>query len=438
MAQLDRPDPAPMHPATPPEALIAPKRLARVAVGELREHPMNPRVSDMDALADSIEAHGVYRPIAVQASTMIVVAGWHTLQAAIAAGEGEVDVTLEDITDDEALAAVLADNRTGDLGTYDEAALLFALAEADEADQLAATGYDRGDVDELVGKAQRAAWREAEQERRAGEAPADLRTAQAATTKMLPTGAYTFERAGEAFTLLVADEEGFYPVGASVRLMERVALVVARVLPCRAVPGVLQVSPEAAATVTAFLLAPGRAFFVDVLPCPVPGAGHPALDVLFAMGQEGSLSHRQTLVVTTPAPVLAGEASAGLQDWVQLRHTVAHYGWRSGAPHVWHGGRDQTSVFDSFELGLDACRDGALSRQRLMVATEKGETVVELGAADIRFAEAALAAGRCPVLMATSAASGALVAAEALGAGFASEAALEALAETSAPDALAH
>jgi len=119
-------------------------------VGELTSLPGNPRRGDVDAVARSYERFGQRKPIVARRSddgTNVVVAGNHQLEAARKLGWEQIAVVwTDDLTDDQAKAFALADNRIADLGTYDNDDLLVLLSEVDDLD---GTGYTTADVDDL-------------------------------------------------------------------------------------------------------------------------------------------------------------------------------------------------------------------------------------------------------------------------------------------------
>lgn len=122
-----------------------------VSVDQLTPHPENPRIGDVDVLAGSIQENGFYGAVVVQKSTGYVLAGNHRLKAARNRGIEEIPVAWVDVDDDRARRILLADNRTGDLGTYDDdllADLLKDLAQTEEA--LRGTGYTPEDLDNLM------------------------------------------------------------------------------------------------------------------------------------------------------------------------------------------------------------------------------------------------------------------------------------------------
>lgn len=125
--------------------------------------PANPRQGDVGAVAASLARFGQQKPIVVQRSTGWIVAGNHTWRGAYAVGEMEkalgfgsgeewthIAVVLSDLDDVQAKAYAIADNRTSDLGTYDDDALAKILVELASAGQLVGTGFDGEDVDELL------------------------------------------------------------------------------------------------------------------------------------------------------------------------------------------------------------------------------------------------------------------------------------------------
>lgn len=121
---------------------------------DLRQFHKNPRRGDVDAIATSLTVNGQYKPLIVNRGThtgrpMEVLAGNHTLQAirnlATTDAEqwGTIDCWIVDVDDDQASRIVLADNRTADLGDYDNTALLDLLGELE--DDLDGTGYTAED-----------------------------------------------------------------------------------------------------------------------------------------------------------------------------------------------------------------------------------------------------------------------------------------------------
>lgn len=131
--------------------MIAPDIAAlAVPVGGLTPHPRNVREGDVGAISESLRRFGQLKPIVVQKSTGYVVAGNHLYRAAVALGWKEVAAVRADLDDETAIAYLVADNRTQELGTYDDAGLAALLSELAAAGNLDATGYDGDDVDRLL------------------------------------------------------------------------------------------------------------------------------------------------------------------------------------------------------------------------------------------------------------------------------------------------
>jgi DNA modification methylase len=121
-------------------------------VAELQVFHRNPRRGDVRAIAESLEAHGQYRPIVVNVGTHTgrrneILAGNHTYLAACSLGWAKVQATTVDVDDATAHRIVLADNRLADLGSYDEVDLAAAMTAAGD---LNGTGYLASDLDELL------------------------------------------------------------------------------------------------------------------------------------------------------------------------------------------------------------------------------------------------------------------------------------------------
>lgn len=124
----------------------------------------NPRRGDVEAIAGSLQAHGQFRPIVVNEGThtgrpMETLAGNHTLKAIRLLAERnpddprwqKVECYVVDVDDDRASRIVLADNRTTDLGDYDNDILLDVIGNLDDTLGLVGTGYDEGYIDALLG-----------------------------------------------------------------------------------------------------------------------------------------------------------------------------------------------------------------------------------------------------------------------------------------------
>jgi ParB-like chromosome segregation protein Spo0J len=102
-------------------------------LGELLDHPDNPRQGDDDAVAESIDVNGFYGAIIAQASTRRVLAGHTRRRNLLATGATTGPVLWLDVDDRAALRILLADNRTAELAAWIPGKL---------ADVLAAMGAD--------------------------------------------------------------------------------------------------------------------------------------------------------------------------------------------------------------------------------------------------------------------------------------------------------
>jgi hypothetical protein len=128
-------------------------KIVKMAVAELKLHPDNARQGDVGAIMQSLEAHGQYKPIVVQKSTNYVLAGNHTLRAAAGLGWDSVEAVVLDVDDDQALRILLADNRTGDLASYDDIKLVEMLTSLfEEEASLIGTGFSGDDMDDMLAR----------------------------------------------------------------------------------------------------------------------------------------------------------------------------------------------------------------------------------------------------------------------------------------------
>jgi len=135
-----------------PDRIADALRSLAVPIDSVRPHERNPRHGDIGALTQSLERFGQTKPVIVQASTGRILGGNHTWRAAKALGWTEIAVHAMDVDAPTADAILIADNRIGDLGGYDDTLLAGILAGLADADALAGTGYDGSDVDALLAK----------------------------------------------------------------------------------------------------------------------------------------------------------------------------------------------------------------------------------------------------------------------------------------------
>lgn len=118
-----------------------------VELDALKPYPKNPRVGNTALIVTSLKEHGQYRPLIVQRSTGMVLAGNHTLKAARELKWKTVAVNYIDVDDEQATRIVLMDNRSQDTATYNADLLAEVLAGLDNP---AGTGYSDEDYASLV------------------------------------------------------------------------------------------------------------------------------------------------------------------------------------------------------------------------------------------------------------------------------------------------
>lgn len=102
------------------EAKIAPelKQFIR-PIGDASRHPDNIRKHRLDKIAQSLRSHGQRAAIVVQASSGLIVKGNGTHEAAEMLGWTELAQIWQEMSDDEAIAFLYADNKASDFSTYD-------------------------------------------------------------------------------------------------------------------------------------------------------------------------------------------------------------------------------------------------------------------------------------------------------------------------------
>jgi DNA modification methylase len=125
-----------------------------VPIDTLKGLPGNPRIGDVDAVAKSLDRFGQRKPIVVRQDDGTIIAGNHTWQAAKQLGWTEIAVAYVGDDDVTASAYALADNRTAELGSYDEQALkdLIDQVASIDPDLVQDAGWADEAVAELVAK----------------------------------------------------------------------------------------------------------------------------------------------------------------------------------------------------------------------------------------------------------------------------------------------
>lgn len=123
-----------------------------VPIESVRPLEGNPRRGEVEKVAASLKAFGQRKPIVVRRATSEVIAGNHTLAAAKSLGWDEIAVTWTDDDEVTAKAYALADNRTAELGGYDDVDLAQMMSEVYEADAdlFEATAWTTAELEELL------------------------------------------------------------------------------------------------------------------------------------------------------------------------------------------------------------------------------------------------------------------------------------------------
>lgn len=133
----------------------------RLPLADVRLYHKNPRKGNVDVIVDSLMKNGQYKPIIVNKGTHTgrkneVLAGNHTVKAMrdLAAKHPDdpswhtVLVHYLDVDDGQAAGIVAVDNRSADLGGYDDELLAELLRDIPD---LTGTGYTDEDLAKLLG-----------------------------------------------------------------------------------------------------------------------------------------------------------------------------------------------------------------------------------------------------------------------------------------------
>lgn len=127
--------------------------MTQAPIASLKFYPGNARRGDVELIAESLERLGQYKPIVVCTGDKepelanVILAGNHTVMAAQRLGWDTIDVHWVDVDADAAKRIVIIDNRANDVSGYDPEDLVNLLTELPD---LAATGFDRDELDALI------------------------------------------------------------------------------------------------------------------------------------------------------------------------------------------------------------------------------------------------------------------------------------------------
>ncbi len=116
-------------------------------VSTMQPHPENPKRGNLEAIGESLEENDFYGAAIVQKSTGFILVGNHRYKSAVQKGLKAIPVIVVDCDDEKARKIMLADNRTADLGNYDDKkrlALLDSLIGS--AHGLRGTGFADSDL----------------------------------------------------------------------------------------------------------------------------------------------------------------------------------------------------------------------------------------------------------------------------------------------------
>lgn len=120
-----------------------------IPIDSVHPHPRNPRVGALPVIKQSLNANGQYRPIVVRRGTNEILAGNHTWKAAKELGWTEIAATWVTCSDADAVRIMVADNRTAELATDNEALLAELLT---GLPSLEGTGYSEYALEQMIAR----------------------------------------------------------------------------------------------------------------------------------------------------------------------------------------------------------------------------------------------------------------------------------------------
>jgi hypothetical protein len=122
-----------------------------VPIDSVKPYPGNPRRGDVEAIRKSLRRFGQQKPIVVQIGTDLIVAGNQVWEAMKAEEAEEIAVVRTSLTETEARAYLLTDNRMSELGRTDTRALMEWLGDLAERSGIDdALGYPDTQIHRLL------------------------------------------------------------------------------------------------------------------------------------------------------------------------------------------------------------------------------------------------------------------------------------------------
>lgn len=345
-------------------------------VDQFAQLPGNPRRGDVAAVARSLASFGQRKPI-VALRDGVVLAGNHTLQAALTLGWQTIAAVLVDDDDTTAKAFALADNRTGELGGYDEQALADLILEvrAADAELLEATGWQDEAIADLL-------------DRLAADQPTELRTdpdhlPDSAPAKTLPGDVWILGR----HRLICGDSTSPTDIA---KLMDGADADLVWTDP----PYNVAVDGAAGKILNDDLSADA---FGDLL----TGAMQSAFAALRPGGSIYVAHSESERLAFTEAFVAAGFKLSSVVVWrknamtlsrsdYQWQHEPIIYGWKPGRAHRWYGGRKQTTVVEAVGSPFVEQLDGSwhvMLGDRVLVLTGTDVKVRELESSVVEYSK---------------------------------------------------
>lgn len=125
-----------------------------VDINSLKPNPMNPRINDkaVDSVVKSIKKNGWTQPLVCDQDFVLAV-GHVRLKAAHKLALTQVPVIVKKMTPAERDAYLIADNKVGEISSWDNNLLAELMGQLSEKDKslLEFTGYSEEEIDELLG-----------------------------------------------------------------------------------------------------------------------------------------------------------------------------------------------------------------------------------------------------------------------------------------------
>lgn len=310
-------------------------KLIEVKISDIKPHPKNPRIhpdSAINKLVDSINHYGWTNPLLISKDGFLI-AGHARVKAAEQAGPESAPAIILELSADDAIAYMIADNRLQDETKWDMPLLDEVLKELENNKyNLELTGFDISEINDLFSDSM----------------VDDLKDDDFDLEKELEEIIEPITKLGDKWILgnhvLVCGDSGNEDVYKKLLDEETVDMMITDP------PYNVNYSNKAGAIMNDNMKSNDFYLFLDkcfseISKQIIPGGG---IYIFYGFGEVEnfiSTATKNNLYIKQNLIWVKNHFNLGRQDY-QWKHEPILYGWKKGAAHKWYGGFDKATVME--------------------------------------------------------------------------------------------